>query len=119
MLATLSPYQVAFDLEDGRFVLVEVIPTLLDNLHATFQLQGRAWQIKEDGTRYVDSEGSAVITPIKKRIVTVTPDDSSLHNEMADAALTLLEQFKLHAQLREAFAAKALLPPVDPDQSRF
>jgi hypothetical protein len=118
-LPSLSPYQVAFDLEDGRLVLVEIIPTLIEGLKDTFQLQGRAWQINDDGSRYIDDEGHAVITPTKKRMVSVTPDDSSLHDEMADAAATLLEQFKLHAQLREAFRQKKTLLPIDPDQDRF
>lgn len=118
-LKSLSPYQVAFDLEDGRFVLIEVIPTLIDGLKDTFQLQGRAWQINEDGTRFVDPAGHAVITPVKKRTVTVTPNDSSLHDHMADAATVLLEQFRNHSQLREAFARKAAMLPVDSDQERF
>lgn len=118
-LAGLTPYQVAFDLEDGRLVLIEVIPTLIEGLTDTFQLQGRAWQINKDGTRYIDDEGHAVITPVKKRMASVTPNDSSLHDEMADAALTLVEQFKLHAQLREAFAKKKAMLPVDVEQGRF
>lgn len=118
-LSSLTPFQVAFDLEDGRYVLIEVIPTIIDGLKDTFQLQGRAWQIDKDGTRYIDNAGHAVITPVKKRTVTVTPNDSSLHDHMADAATVLLEQFKNHSQLREAFARKAALLPVDSDQERF
>lgn len=118
-LASLSPFQVAFDLEDGRLVLVEVIPTLIEGLKDTFQIQGRAWQINPDGSRYIDSEGHAIITPVKLRTVSVTPNDSSLHDQMADAAATLLEQFKLHSQLREAFARKKAMLPKDPDQGRF
>lgn len=118
-LASLSPFQVAFDLEDGRLVLIEVIPTLIEGLKDTFQLQGRAWQINPDGSRFVDPEGHAVITPVKKRTVSVTPNDSSLHDEMADAASVLVEQFKLHSQLREAFARKKAMLPVDVEQGRF
>lgn len=118
-LAGLSPYQVAFDLEDGRLVLVEIIPTLIEGLKDTFQLQGRAWQINEDGSRYTDPDGAAIITPTKKRMVTVTPDDSSLHDEMADAAATLLQQFQLHVQLREAFRQKKAMLPVDVEQGRL
>lgn len=118
-LTTLSPYQVAFELDEGQLVLVEVIPTFIEGLKDTFQLQGRAWQINADGSRYVDPEGHAVITPVKKRMVSVTPGDSSLHDEMADAAATLVTQFKLHVQLREAFARKAAMLPVDHDQGRF
>lgn len=118
-LTTLSPYQIAFSLEDGMKVLVEVIPTLIEGLKDTFQLQGRAWQINDDGSRYIDPEGHAVITPVKKRMVSVTPNDSSLHDEMADAAASLVEQFKVHVQLREAFARKAAMLPLDPDQGKF
>lgn len=118
-LSTLSPYQVAFELDEGQLVLVEVIPTPIEGLKDTVQLQGRAWQINEDGSRYVDPEGVAVITPVKKRMVTITPNDSSLHDEMADAAVSLVEQFKLHVQLREAFRRKQAMLPVDSDQGRF
>lgn len=118
-LPGLSPYQVAFDLEDGTLVLVEIIPTLIEGLKDTFQLQGKAWQINDDGSRFIDPDGAAIITPTKKRMVTITPNDTSLHDEMADAAATLIEQFKVHVQLREAYRRKKALLPADPDQDRF
>lgn len=118
-LPSLTPFQVAFDLEDGRFVLVEIIPTLIEGLKDTFLLQGKAWQINADGTRFTDERGGAVMLPTKTRTVTVEPGPYDLHNQMADAAAAILEQFKLHAQLREAYARKALLPEPDKKQDEF
>lgn len=102
-LPSLTPDQAAFRLDTGELVLAEVVvETVGESGGSTLWLNG--WQINEDGTRYADARGGAVMLPRKTRAV---PAGADLANEEADAMVAVVDRMVQHIEARKAIASAA------------
>jgi hypothetical protein len=105
----LTPDQAAFRLDTGELVLAEVVVETVGESGGLL-LRLRGWRINDDGSRYTDERGSAVMIPAKVRIL---DGENDIENEKADAMVAIANRLAQHIE-----ALKAIRPNPDEDNDR-
>jgi hypothetical protein len=102
----LIPNQAAFRLDTGELVLAEVVVESVGE--SGYLLHLRGWQVNEDGSRYTDERGGAVMVP--KKVRAIDDPGADLDNEKADAMVAVANRLEQHIE-----ALKAVRPNPDED----
>lgn len=98
-LPNVTQDQTAWQLDTGEKIIVQVQREVKETGETV--LTFTAWQVNDDGTRYTDEQGGAVILPLKQRTV---PSDETLEDQVADAVTAVVARMEKHIAARKQLA---------------